>query len=163
MLRTIFQRIFHVLAIMMPGGERLRPYLQRLRGVKMGKNVWIGQFVWIDGLRPEAVSIGNNCTIGHRVSIIAHVRGHQGPVVIEDNVFIGPHCVILPNVRIGHGAVIKAGSVVTRNVPAQTLWGAPESTALARVTVPLMQDNSYEDFIRGLRPLRRGNKSSQDQ
>lgn len=40
----------------------------------------------------------------------------SAPVVIEDDVWIGAHCIILPGVRIGKGAVIGAGSVVTKSV-----------------------------------------------
>jgi tetrahydrodipicolinate N-succinyltransferase len=76
-------------------------------------------------------------------------------VIIEKDVFIGPHCVILPNVRIGEGAVIKAGTVVTRNVPPRTFWGTPQAEALGQVTVPLTAEHSYEEFIGGLRPIRR--------
>jgi acetyltransferase-like isoleucine patch superfamily enzyme len=40
------------------------------------------------------------------------------PIVIEDDVWIGTHAVILPGVRIGRGAVVAAGAIVTRDVPA---------------------------------------------
>jgi len=146
----------------LPGGDSLRPLLHRWRGVKIGENVWISQFVYIDELHPDAVTIGNNSSIGLRVSIITHMywgpkrdTGHIGPVVIEDDVFIGPHSVILPNVRIGKGSVIKAGTTVSRNVPPGVLWGPPEAAPLARVTVPLSRDHDYEAFVLGLRPVRR--------
>ena len=42
----------------------------------------------------------------------------KGPIVIEDDVWIGFNVVVLSGVRIGHGAVIAAGSIVTRDVPA---------------------------------------------
>jgi carbonic anhydrase/acetyltransferase-like protein (isoleucine patch superfamily) len=69
-------------------------------------------------------------------------------------VFIGPHCVILPNVRIGEGSVIRAGTVVSRNVPPRTLLGAPAPEALGVVTVPLTPEHSYEEFLRGVRVRR---------
>lgn len=74
--------------------------------------------------------------------------------MIEDDVFVGPHCVILPNVKIGRGAVIKAGTVVTRDVPPETLFGPPPAVALGRATVPLTSDHTYEQFLKGLRPAR---------
>jgi acetyltransferase-like isoleucine patch superfamily enzyme len=46
----------------------------------------------------------------------------ENPVVIEDDALIGCHCVILRGVRIGAGAIIGAGSVVTSNVPAMTIY-----------------------------------------
>lgn len=48
------------------------------------------------------------------------------PIAIEDRVWIGSNCVVLPGVRIGYGSVIGAGSVVTHDVPAMTVaFGAP--------------------------------------
>lgn len=46
---------------------------------------------------------------------------HEAPVVIGDDVWIGRSCIVLPGVSIGDGAVIGAGSVVTRDVPARTV------------------------------------------
>jgi len=141
-----------------PGGDSVRPQLHRWRGARIGNKVWIGLFVYIDELHPEALSIGNNCTIGIRTSIITHFywgprqAASNGPVVIEDDVFIGPHCVILPNVRVGAGSVIQAGTVVTRSVPPRTLWGPPEAGVLAEASTPLTANTGYLTFLRGLRP-----------
>jgi acetyltransferase-like isoleucine patch superfamily enzyme len=161
-LRGIFQRFLHKLAFIAPGGYTIRPWLHRLRGVRIGRNVWISQFVYIDELHPEAISIGDNSSIGLRCSIFAHF--YWGPktsselpneVIIEKNVFIGPHSIVLPNVHIGEGAVIKAGTTVTSNVPAKTFWGMPSAEPLAHVTVPLTPDYSFEEFRAGLRPIRK--------
>jgi acetyltransferase-like isoleucine patch superfamily enzyme len=162
-LYNIFQRILHKLATVAPGGDSIRPALHRLRGVNVGENVWISQYVYIDELHPDAVTIGNNCSIGLRVSIITHTywgprrdTGHIGPVVIEDDVYIGPHSVILPNVRIGQGSVIKAGTTVAGNVPSGVFWGAPDAAPLAKVMVPLTREHDYKSFVMGLRPVVHG-------
>jgi acetyltransferase-like isoleucine patch superfamily enzyme len=159
-LGNVAQRVLQKLAYGAPGGGSIRPWLHRRRGVRVGENVWIGQQVYIDDLHPDAVTLENDCTIGMRTSIFTHFywgprksSDHAGAVVVEANAYIGPHCVILPNVRIGRGAVVKAGTVVSRNVPPGTLWGEPAAEPLARVTVPLVADGSYEEFLRGLRPL----------
>ena len=41
----------------------------------------------------------------------------KGPIVIGDNVWIGANCVILPGVKIGSNVVIGAGSIVTKEIP----------------------------------------------
>lgn len=162
MFKNILNRLLHKIAYIAPGGTSIRPRLHSMRGAHIGTNVWISQYVYIDELHPEAVSIGDNCTIGLRTSIFTHFywgprrENHAGGnVIIERNVFIGPHCVILPNVRIGEGAVIKAGTVVTRDVPAHTFWGMPSAGPLGIVTVPLTSEHSYESFLSGLKLIRR--------
>ncbi len=154
------QRVLRRVAHIAPGGGTVRPWLHRLRGVKMGKNVWISQYVYIDELHPEVISIGNNCTIGLNTTIVSHfywgprrTSESAGPVIIEDDVFIGPHCVILPKVTIGRGAVIQAGTVVSRDVPSGTLWGVSKAGPLAKITVPLTAQSGYDNFMRGLRPF----------
>jgi acetyltransferase-like isoleucine patch superfamily enzyme len=161
LLRSVLGKVLHKLAFVLPGGYSVRPWLHRMRGVRLGTHVWISQLVYIDDLHPEDVSIGDNTTIGLRTSIFAHFYwgpkrpDNHGRVVIGKDVFIGPHCLILPNVTIGDGAVIKAGTVVSRNVPARCFWGAPSAEALGEVTVPLTPDHSYEEFLRGVRLRRR--------
>jgi acetyltransferase-like isoleucine patch superfamily enzyme len=162
MINGFFKWILNMLAFLMPGGYTLRPFLQRLHGVKLGRHVWISQYVYFDGIHPEAITIGDNVAIGLRTTIFAHFysgpkRGseHSKPVIIEEDAFIGPHCVIMPGVRIGKGAVVQAGTVVSRKVPPGILWGASASGPLAIVTRPCPQNSSWEDFIKGLRPYRR--------
>jgi acetyltransferase-like isoleucine patch superfamily enzyme len=131
-----------------------------MRGVQIGQGVWISRLVYIDDLHPNAVTIGNNCTIGIRTSMIVHLywgglrENEYRPITIADNVYVGPHCLILPGVTIGEGAVIRGGSVVSRSVPAGVFWGGTDRGPIARATVPLTPAHSYEEFTRGLRPFR---------
>jgi acetyltransferase-like isoleucine patch superfamily enzyme len=161
MLKNFWSRLLHLLAFFFPLGNNLRPQFHRLRGVKVGKNVWISKLVYIDEIHPEAVSIGDNSTIGFRTTIYAHTYfgprkpGIEGKVVIGNNVFIGPHCLILPNVTIGDNAVIKGGSVISRSIPADSMWGPPAVEMIAKVTVPLTSESTYPDFLMGLRPARK--------
>ena len=165
MLHNLANRCLHKLAYIAPGVYTSRVFFHRMRGVKIGENVWISQFVYIDELHPEAVIIGDNSSIGLRTSIFTHfywgpkrAEGGFSEVVIEKNVFVGPHCLILPGVKIGEGSVVKGGSVITKNVPSFTFWGPPESGPIARVTVPLTPKHTYEEFVRGLRPIRKRGK-----
>jgi acetyltransferase-like isoleucine patch superfamily enzyme len=161
---NIIGRLLHKLAFVLPGGYSLRPWLHKKRGSKIGNGVWISQLVYIDELYPEAVTIGENSTIGLRTSIFTHFHwgerrvGGYGEVVIGKDVFIGPHCLILPNVHIGDGSVIKGGTVVTKDVPPYTFFGAPPAEVLGKVMVPLTPDHDYKEFIRGLRPVRNGKR-----
>jgi len=64
---------------------------------------------------------------GHRRGSLIDAQGVEcRPVRIEDDVWIGAHAIILPGVTIGHGAVIGAGAVVTRDVaPGSIVAGVP--------------------------------------
>jgi acetyltransferase-like isoleucine patch superfamily enzyme len=157
MIPLVLSRLIHKLAFIAPGGDSLRPWLHRQRGVKIGKKVWISQLVYLDELHPDNITIGDNSSIGLRTSIFTHFYwgprrpDHDGSVTIGKDVFIGPHCVILPNVKIGDGAIIRAGTVVSRNVPPRAFFGAPSATILGEASVPLTAEYSYDEFVRGMK------------
>jgi maltose O-acetyltransferase len=74
----------------------------------------------------ELVTIGRHCLLGHYTFILDNnehgiaqrdVMPPSAPVIVEDHVWICAHVVILSGVRIGHHSVIGAGSVVTQNIP----------------------------------------------
>lgn len=158
----LLKRLFGKIAMVAPGGYTLRPWLHKKRGVTIGDNVWISQYVYIDEIHPEKIVIKDNVTIGLRCTIFAHfylgdhcLDEESGCVVIEEDVFIGPNCTILSGVTIGAGAVLVAGSVVTRSVPPGTLYGPAPSKPLARITHPLTSGGKveYDRFLFGLKKL----------
>lgn len=76
----------------------------------------------------NSIDIEDYVQIGNNVVIVDHnhdyIRGNgykTGKIIIRKKTWIGANSVILPNVEIGEGAVIAAGSVVTKNVPAYTV------------------------------------------
>jgi acetyltransferase-like isoleucine patch superfamily enzyme len=165
-LRGIRNRLFQIVALYAPGGDTLRVWLHRARGVKIGERSWVGLGVLIDPAYPHRVEIGDRVGLGIRCTIIAHFghkgvdRRTRGPVTddvsvrIEDDAFIGPGAVILEDVTIGSGAVVTAGSVVTRSVPPLTVVQGNPAKPVARCKVPLGLFTSLDEFIRGLRPIR---------
>jgi UDP-3-O-[3-hydroxymyristoyl] glucosamine N-acyltransferase len=155
-LRRISNRFLHQLARMLPGATTLRPFLHRLRGVRIYGNVFIGDDVYLENEYPEVVEIHDGVQIGLRSTIIAHTRG-AGKIVFEKNAFIGASCVIAvapgKTLTIGEGAVVGIGSCVTADVAEGIFYGMDKAKPLARATVPLTTKTSYEHFVRGLRPL----------
>ncbi len=101
-------------------------------GVKIGEGTIIGDHCFLDGRAP--LKIGNHVDIASQVLIYnsqhdihsEDFHAIEAPVVIEDYVFIGPRAVILPGVKIGKGAVVAAGGVVTKDVlPKKIVGGVP--------------------------------------
>ena len=91
-------------------------------GVRIGDRTRVQSHTFIC----ELVTIGDDCFIGHGVMFINDTEPPQGDramwkeTIIEDHVSIGSNATILP-VRIGKGAMIGAGAVVTRDVPANAV------------------------------------------
>jgi acetyltransferase-like isoleucine patch superfamily enzyme len=131
--------------------------LHRLRGVKIGKNVFIGDDVYLENEHPDAVEIQDGVHISVRAIILAHTRG-CGRIVIERDAFIGINSVIATSgnktLRIGESAVIGAGIVVTRDIPARAFIAGETPKPIASVGVPLTKAETVEDFVRGLSPVR---------
>jgi acetyltransferase-like isoleucine patch superfamily enzyme len=147
-----------MMARVLPGGGDLRPFLHRLRGVKIHGSVYIGDDVYLDEDCPESVEIHDGVVIAHRCTIIGHTKG-VGKIVIEKQAAIGSGCLIVcragQTLTIGEGAVISAGSTVSHDIPPRTLCGAPRIKAFGKVTVPLTINMKYEQFRRGVEPMRR--------
>jgi serine acetyltransferase len=151
-IRGMVNRVLQHLARFMPGARTLRVALHRARGVKIGKNVWIGYDAILDTSRPHLISLEDGSSIGMRATIVAHFRESQG-VKVEQDAFVGPGVIILPNVVIGRGAVVTAGSVVTRSVDPMTVVQGNPAVAVARCGTPLEANITLKEFSRRLKPI----------
>jgi acetyltransferase-like isoleucine patch superfamily enzyme len=107
-------------------------YRRGLAGLEIGKDCFLGDECLLD--LAEAVRFEDHVTLAERVLILTHTNvGYQdhplqvhfpagvAPVVIARGSFVGASVTILPGVTIGPGSFVAAGSVVTRDVPADTL------------------------------------------
>jgi heptaprenylglycerol acetyltransferase len=149
----IKNRILQTLARFAPGAKTTRVLLNRWRGVNIGESVWIGYDTVIETSCPHLVTIRDRAQIGLRVTIIAHNREQRG-VVIEEDAAIGAGVIVLPNVTVGRGAIVTAGSVVTKSVPPKTMVRGNPAQPIAIVEVPLTLDVPMKEFAKGLRPIR---------
>lgn len=95
----------------------------------IGDNTVINRFTYLDGRVP--LYIGNNVNISHYTLIqtLSHDAQNpdficiERPVAIMDHVWIGARAIIMPGVTVGEGAVVAAGSVVTKDVAPYTIVG----------------------------------------
>jgi acetyltransferase-like isoleucine patch superfamily enzyme len=105
--------------------------------IRIGNGTYLNRNAEI--VAAKSVSIGRDCKIARDV-IIMDTDQHAlpngdlvaEPVVIEDCVWIGARAIILKGVTIGHGAVIGAGSVVTRDVPPRAVVAGVPARILRR-------------------------------
>lgn len=100
-------------------------------GLVVGKAFSYGRYCFFDPSFCFLISIGDNVTFSTRVHVLAHdaslkrTLGYSkvGKVNIGNNVFIGANTTILPGISIGDFAIVGAGSVVTKSIPAHEVWG----------------------------------------
>lgn len=119
--------------------------------IKIGSDTLIGEKASLDG-RKQLVNSRGGLEIGNHVDIASEVMiwtsqhnlksetwdATEEKVIIEDYVFIGPRAIILPGVKIGRGAIIAAGAVVTKNVPNMAIMaGVPAKQISERKTKEL--------------------------
>lgn len=112
--------------------EMLRPKLYHL-----GKNVQL--FTNSFGTEPYLISIEDDVAVASDVKFITHDIScfrmakflgidrskvdKVGGIVLKENCFIGAYTILMPNCSVGRNSVIAAGSVVTKHVPDNEVWG----------------------------------------
>ncbi len=162
MVRRSLGRLLHLVARFAPGSTNFRVLLHRWRGVRIGNDVFIGDDVYLENEYPEHIEIQDGVQISIRATILAHTRG-PGRIILEKYSYIGPHVVLVTSVgktlRIGEGAVIGAGCVITKDVQPRAFVSGDFGRTVAIARVPLSTAGSMEEFIRGLEPLRSEEKT----
>jgi len=113
-------------------GTRIGSFSQLDGEVKIGKNTNIQSQVYL----PHLTTVGNNVFIGPAAKITNDkypVSKRLVETIIEDDVIIGSGALILPGVKIGHGAVIAAGAIVSKDVRSGVVVvGAPAREVYSR-------------------------------
>lgn len=123
-------------------------------GVKIGEHCLIDTRNWSS--EPYLISIGNHVQLTRGVSIHTHGGGNSirrlhpdfdvfGKVIINDWAYIGSYSQIMPGVTIGEGALIAAGSVVTKSVQPHTVVGGNPAKYICTVE-EYYEKNKYFDI-----------------
>lgn len=115
-------------------------YIDYGKPVHIGKKCFIQQCCTFFGR--GGITIGNDVFIGPKVNLITinhdpnpenRSATYGRPIVIEDKVWIGINSTILPGVTIGRGAIVGAGSVVTKDVPAMTVVAGNPARVIKKI------------------------------
>jgi serine O-acetyltransferase len=128
----LLARLLHRLAqgklgIDMPSGVRAGPGLILVHGwgIVVNKDAQIG----------SNVTLFNGAVLGRKDTISSDGRKTEYPVIGND-VWIGPHAIVIGGVRVGDGAIIGAGSVVTKDVPARCIVAGNPARLLRSDVLP---------------------------
>ena len=131
--------------------RRIRIALLRCKGANIANDV--AMFASIEIRNPEGLVIGNGCSIGPKVLLDARKGlkiGHSVTIAYDAIIWtlhhdmnasdfrtIGANTTILPNVKIGDNVIISAGSVITKDIPSNSVVGG----------VPAKKIMSFEEYI----------------
>ena len=116
--------------------RKLRPWVLRKIGCKVGKDVFIGDSVKVDSGHADLIYIGDHAHITGGCRLLCHQRDlsnyyvgddaaklpyRLGEIHIGKGCMIGMESMIMPGVTIGEGAIVGAFSLVTKDIPAWTI------------------------------------------
>lgn len=139
-------------------------YCAKLLGVKMGKNVLISTKKW--STEPWLITIGNNVQVTKDVYFHTHGGGHVarhlypsfdcfGPIVIEDDAYVGSGSHIMPGVTIGRGCLVAAGSVVTKSTPPHMVVAGNPARCICSVADYIERNLQYNAGTKGMSEKKR--------
>ncbi len=147
-LRKLKKKILKYFAKNLPCSN-LRIFMYRNCGYTIGKQVYIAEGLTIAEKLEDTgnLIVGDRVAIGPNVTLLTssdpnyshirpYVKTHRGRVRIEDDVWLGACSVIMPDITIGKGAVVGAGSVVTKNVDPYYIVAGVPAKIIRKVEMP---------------------------
>lgn len=116
--------------------RKVRPWVLRKIGCKVGKDVFVGDSVKIDSGHSDLITIEDGVSIAGGTRLLCHQRDFSNycvgdeylalgyllkPIVLKKGCLVGMESFVMPGVTIGEGAIVGAGSLVTKDIPAWTI------------------------------------------
>lgn len=116
--------------------RKLRPWVLRKIGAKVGRNVFVGSKVWIDSGHADMLILEDHVHIAGECTLLCHQRNLSNYCIGDDyaklgykvanihlkkGCLIGQRTMVMPGVTIGEGAIVGAYSLVTKDIPAWTI------------------------------------------
>lgn len=128
--------------------RKLRPFILRRMGCKVGKGCFMGDYVRIDTSHPDMITIEDNVSIASGSRLLCHQRDFSDfcvgddymklgyivkPIVLKEGCLVGMESFVMPGVTIGEGAIVGAGSLVTKDIPAWTIAAGRPAKVLKQI------------------------------
>ncbi len=116
--------------------RKIRPWIMRRLGCHVGRGCFIGDHVRIDGGHADMIIVEDGVSIAGGTRLLCHQRDFSEyfvgsdyntlrysvkPIVLKKGCLVGMESFVLPGVTIGEGAIVGAGSLVARDIPAWTV------------------------------------------
>tara|TARA_R110001606_G_scaffold24223_3_gene80426 strand:- start:4510 stop:5094 length:585 start_codon:yes stop_codon:yes gene_type:complete len=116
--------------------RKLRPWIIRTMGGKVGSNVFVGSKVWVDTGHADMLVIEDHVHIAGECTLLCHQRNLKNYFIGDDyaklgykvkkihlkkGCLIGQRTMVMPGVTVGEGAIVGAYSLVTKDIPAWTI------------------------------------------
>lgn len=129
--------------------RKIRPIFWRWMGAKVGKDCFIGYEVWVDMTNTELIEMEDHVHIANRCLLLCHQRDlsdyhigddyaklgyHKRKIVLKKGCLIGMNSMVMPGVTIGEGAIVGAGSLVTKDIPAWTIATGRPAKVVKQIT-----------------------------
>ena len=128
--------------------RKLRPFILRRMGCKVGKGCFIGDYVRIDTSHTDMITVEDNVSIASGSRLLCHQRDFSDfcvgddymklgyvvkPIVLKKGCLVGMESFVMPGVTIGEGAIVGAGSLVTKDIPAWTIAAGRPAKVLKQI------------------------------
>jgi len=128
--------------------RKIRPILMRMMGCKVGKGCFIGDYVRVDCGHADMIILEDSVSVASGTRLLCHQRDFSDfcvgddymklgyvvrPIVLKKGCLIGMESMVMPGVTIGEGAIVGAGSLVTKDIPAWTIAAGRPAKVLKEI------------------------------
>lgn len=142
--------------------RRVRPWVMKKVGCHVGKGCFIGDSVKIDTGHSDMITLEDSVSIAGGTRLLCHQRDFSHyfvgsdymklgytvkPIVLKKGCLIGMESFVLPGVTVGEGAIVGAGSLVTKDIPAWTVATGRPARVVREIPKPPTSEESKNGII----------------
>ena len=141
--------------------RRVRPWVMKRIGCNVGKGCFIGDNVRIDAGHSDMITLEDSVSVAGGTRLLCHQRDFTDyyvgsdymklgyivkPIVLKKGCLIGMESFVMPGVTVGEGAIVGAGSLVTKDVPAWTIATGRPAKVVKQIPEKERTNNEHSDI-----------------